>query len=58
MPDQRLRRFGFRILARPEKGPAIWIRRGRQYTEAQAHEQADRDLKAALANEHKEGKKK
>jgi hypothetical protein len=26
----------FRILARPRTGPALWTRRGRVYTEAQA----------------------
>ena len=34
--DQRLRAFGFVILARPKHGPNIWGRHGKEYTEADA----------------------
>lgn len=41
--DQRLRRMGFRIHARPDDGPALWERRGDVYTELQAHALCDRE---------------
>jgi hypothetical protein len=38
--DRALRRKGFAIHARPAKGPAVWTKQGRLYTEAQALETA------------------
>jgi RecJ-like exonuclease len=38
--DQALRRKGFTIHARPAKGPAVWVKDGTLYTEAQALEAA------------------
>ncbi len=34
--DQALRRFGFTIHARPRKGPVLWGKGGRIFTEAEA----------------------
>jgi hypothetical protein len=38
--DRALRRHGFAIHARPAKGPAVWVKEGRLYTEAEALEAA------------------
>jgi RecJ-like exonuclease len=38
--DRALRRKGFAIHARPAKGPAVWVKDGTLYTEAQALEAA------------------
>jgi hypothetical protein len=38
--DRALRRKGFTIHARPAKGPAVWAKQGRLYTEAEALEAA------------------
>lgn len=34
--DQLLRKYGFRIEARPKKGPVLWSREGHSYTEDEA----------------------
>lgn len=34
--DIRLRSCGFKILSRPEHGPAVWVRGGEEFTEAEA----------------------
>jgi hypothetical protein len=38
--DRALRRKGFAIHARPRKGPAVWVKDGTLYTEAEALEAA------------------
>jgi hypothetical protein len=38
--DRALRRRGFAIHSRPAKGPALWAKGGRVYTEAEALEAA------------------
>lgn len=34
--DQRLRKFGFKIHARPDHGPPLWEREGRVYSQSEA----------------------
>lgn len=46
-PDQELRRYGFAIFQRPLKGPVLWFRNNRTYTEAEASWQIHQDLKVA-----------
>ena len=43
--DERLRRFGFRVLARPAAGPALWGRDDHTYTQAEAEAVVARELK-------------
>jgi hypothetical protein len=38
--DRALRRHGFAIHSRPRKGPALWAKGGKVYTEAEALEAA------------------
>jgi hypothetical protein len=40
--DARLRRHGFAILRRPSDGPAVWVRGGKEFTEAVAEKICDR----------------
>ena len=35
--DALLRRHGFQILERPEKGEPVWVRNGTKYLESVAH---------------------
>ena len=34
--DLRLRRHGFQIISRPKRGPVLWGKAGKTYTEAEA----------------------
>jgi hypothetical protein len=43
--DDRLRRRGFRIVARPGAGEPVWSRDGRRYTQSEAERLAARELK-------------
>lgn len=46
--DARLRRHGFKIEARPRRGPAVWGRGGGRFTEAEASDICDREEHEAL----------
>lgn len=44
--SDRLRRLGFKIHSRPERGPVLWQRNGNVYTQEAALMIADRELAA------------
>lgn len=46
--DQRLRRHGWRIVARPRGGPAVWGRGEARLTAAEAGAVCDREEREAL----------
>ena len=50
--DAMLRRAGFRIAARPSKGPTLWLIDGKLWTESEAVEYA-----MAMEAERKKGKR-